>query len=107
MSTHATTATSATEPSVARWQSGYEIPVNVRRETVTPPDGDPYEQWAYERVVVSSLSSMDIASAVLADFDGDPAVLAQAQEAALDALAPQVTALTDAVDVLIIDSLGG
>lgn len=97
---------SAHAPTVQRWQDGWEIPVNVTHATVTDDYGT-RDEWEYDRVIVPSLSHVDIAAAVDRQYDGDSGVLAQAQAAALDALAPQVTALTDAVDTLILDSLGG
>lgn len=107
MSTHEIEATSAAAPTLARWQSGWDIPVAVSVETVTPVIGDPYEQWTYQRVVVPSLAASDIQAVVERDFAGDPAILAEAQAIAMHALAPQVTALADAVDALILDSLAG
>jgi hypothetical protein len=107
VSTHEIEATSATAPTLARWQTGWEIPVTVSVETVTPEMGEPYEQWTYQRVVVPSLAASDIQAVVERDFDGDASILAEAQAIALLALTPQVTALTDAVDLLILESLGG
>ena len=100
-------AHSATAPALARWQDGYEIPVDVVEELVEEEGHDPYTRWTYRRVIVPSLAAVDIANAVAAQYDGDPGVLAQAQAVALDALAPQVGTLTDAVDTLILDSLAG
>lgn len=100
------TTQAAERPTVTRWQDGWDIPVNVTSRTVTDDMGT-YTVWEYERVVCASLAHADIAAAVDRDHDGDPAILAEAVQAALDALAPQVVALTDAVDTLILDSLGG
>lgn len=100
------TTQAADRPTVARWQDGWDIPVNITSRTVTDDTGT-YTVWEYERVVCASLAHADIAAAVDRDHGGDPAILAEAVQAALDALAPQVGTLTDAVDTLILDSLGG
>ena len=97
---------SATEPTVQRWQTGYEIPVDVTSEDITDEQGT-YTRWTYRRVVTASLASVDIARAVAADFDGDPAVLAQAQAAALDAVTPLIAAHDDALAVITAELLGG
>lgn len=100
-------AHSATEPALARWQDGYEIPVDVVEEVIEEEGRDPYTRWTYRRVVASSLAAVDIAAAVAAQYDGDPAVLAQAQAAALDALAPKVAEHEIAIDDIVITLLGG
>lgn len=101
------TTQSADRPTVTRWGTGWDIPVNITEQQIDLPDGGTQTVWAYERVVCASLAHADIAAAVDRDHGGDPAILAEAVQTALDALAPQVTALTDAVDTLILDSLGG
>lgn len=100
-------AYSATAPALARWQDGYEIPVDVVEELVEEEGRDPYTRWTYRRVIVPSLAAVDIATAVAAQYDGDPAVLAQAQAVALDALTPQVVEHEIAIDDIVITLLGG
>ena len=101
------TTQAAERPTVTRWGTGWDIPVQVTEQVIDTPDGGTQTVYEYERVVCASLARADIAAAVDRDHEGDQAILAEAVQAALDALAPQVTALTDAVDTLILDSLGG
>lgn len=101
------TTQAAERPTVTRWGTGWDIPVSITEQEIDLLDGGTQTVYAYERVVCASLAYADIAAAVDADHGGDPAILAEAVQAALNALAPQVTALTDAVDTLILDSLAG
>lgn len=72
----------ATAPTLARWQTGWEIPVNVTTATITLPDGGTQTVYEYDRVIVASLSAPDLVNAVDRDHGGDPSVLGQARETA-------------------------
>lgn len=105
-----TTAAAGPVAPIERHGTGWEIRTLVTNHDPVGVEGEPGFQAArctYARVTVPALSSADVSAAVATQQDGDPDVLAQAQAIALDSLAPQVVALTDAVDTLIFDSLGG
>lgn len=66
-------------PTVRRWQSGYEIPVQITTETRTDEmTGTARTVYLYRRVVVPALTALDIAASVERDHGGDPAILAEA-----------------------------
>ena len=76
-------STAANAPTVAPWQHGWDIPVNITEVTHPATDLMPaYTAWEYDRVVVPALTVDAITTVVDADYASDPDVLAQALSAA-------------------------
>ena len=73
-------------PAVRRWQDAYEVPVRVTHDQVSDGSGT-REVWTYERLVIPSLTLLDVASAIERDFESDPDALAEASAAVSAALA--------------------
>lgn len=62
---------STDEPTVRRWQRGYEIPVDITSEVRTDANQVSRTVWMYRRCVVAALTTVDIQAAIDRDFDGD------------------------------------
>lgn len=94
--------TESTDPPVVRkWQHGYEVPVQITSTTV-----DGRTVYTYERIIVTSLSALDIKAAVDRDFNGDPAIYAEAEAAARTALGAADPATVDTIVTVLADALG-
>lgn len=94
---------SPTEPTVRRWQRGYEIPVDVAKVTETGEDGTQRIFWRYLRVVTDSLNDVDVEAALtragMPERAGEALERANPRTRALEARVEAASALAEKASV--------
>lgn len=92
---------STTPPAIERWQSGYRIPLNIEHHPGNDEEG---EHWTFDVLFVHALTGVDVARAVVKQYQSSPTVagerLAEALDIITDAVTPAVTDLRDLTQVV-------